>query len=106
MVSANKKALNKSARFVIYQKSVSTNQNKESIAKYNFNGLKNCFHSNQYLKKLKKTVSTSTNKTFFKILVFLISITDSKKYVETDFLASRNQLFFQILIFQILYFFQ
>ena len=61
-----KKALNKSTRFVIYRKSVSTSQNEGFVEKYDFNGPKNCFHSNQCLEKLKKTVYTSRNNVFLK----------------------------------------
>ena len=35
---------------------------KVSLKKYDFSGLKDCFHLNHCLKKLKKTVSTSRNK--------------------------------------------
>ena len=59
-----RKALNKSARFVINQKSVSTSHNEGFVEKYGFTGPKNCFHLKQCLKKLKKTVSTSRNENF------------------------------------------
>ena len=65
------KTLNKSARFVITIKDSLKNS-------YDFTGPKNCFHLNQYLKKLKRTVSTSRNKIFLNTCLPLISIMASK----------------------------
>ena len=53
-VHQQKKALNKSTKFVINRKSVSTSQNEGFLEKCDLNGPKSCFHSNQYLKKIKK----------------------------------------------------
>ena len=50
-VHQQKKALNKSTKFVINRKSVSTSQNEGFLEKCDLNGPKSCFHSNQYLKK-------------------------------------------------------
>ena len=64
-VHQQKEALNKSTRFVINRKSVSTSQNDGFVDKYDFTGPKNCFHFNQCLEKLMGTVSTSRKKIFF-----------------------------------------
>ena len=48
-------------RSVTNQKSVSTSQNEGFVKKYDFTGPKNCFHSNQFLRKFKKMVSNSRN---------------------------------------------
>ena len=62
-----KKAPNKSTKFLKNQKSVSTSQNEEFLEKCDLTGPKNYFHSNQYWKKKRmKTVSSSRNKIFFK----------------------------------------
>ena len=53
--------------FVSYQKSVSASQNKELFEKYGFDGPRNWLDSNQYVKKLKKTVCTCINKIFLDI---------------------------------------
>ena len=52
-VHQQKKALNKSTKFVINQKSVSISQNERFLEKYDFPGPKSYFHSNTYLKKKK-----------------------------------------------------
>ena len=67
-VHQQKKAPNKSKKFVINRISVSTSQNEGFLEKCDFTGPRSYFHSNQYLKKkkLKKTVSYSRNKFFFK----------------------------------------
>ena len=62
-VHQQRKAPNKSIKFVINQKSVSTSQNEGFPEKCDFTGPKSYFHSNQCLKK-KKTVSSSRNKMF------------------------------------------
>ena len=64
-VHQQKKASNKSLKFVINQKSVSISQNEGFLEKYDFTGPKCYFHSNQYLKK-KKMVSSSRNQIFKK----------------------------------------
>ena len=65
-VHQQKKALNKSTKFVINQKSVSTSQNEEFLEKCDFSEPKSYLHSNKYLKKIKKMVSSSINKIFLK----------------------------------------
>ena len=45
--------------------SVSTSQNEGFFEKCDFTGPKSYFYLNQYLNKLKKTVSSSRNKRFF-----------------------------------------
>ena len=50
-IHQQKKALNKSIRFLINQKSVSTSQNEGFVEKYDFTGPEKCFHSNQCLEK-------------------------------------------------------
>ena len=50
-VHQQKKASNKSLKFVINQKSVSISQNEGFPEKYDFTRPKSYFHSNQYLKK-------------------------------------------------------
>ena len=65
-VYQQKKAPSKSTKFLIYRKSVSTSQNEGFLEKFDFTGPKSYFHSNQYRKKIKKTVSSSGNKIFFK----------------------------------------
>ena len=62
-VHQQRKAPNKSIKFAINQKSVSTSQNEGFPEKCDFTGPKSYFHSNQCLKK-KKTVSSSRNKMF------------------------------------------
>ena len=65
-VHQQKKAPNKSTKFVINRKFFSTSQNKGFLEKCDFTGLKSYFHSSQYLKKkMRKTVSSSRNKIFF-----------------------------------------
>ena len=49
-----KKALNKTTRFVIYRESVSTGQNERFVEQYDFTEPKNCFHSNQCLPKIEE----------------------------------------------------
>ena len=61
-VNQHRKAPNKSIKFAINQKSVSTSQNEGFPEKCDFIGPKSYFHSNQCLKKKKKTVSSSRNK--------------------------------------------
>ena len=55
-VHQQEKAPNKSTKFVINIKYVYTSQNEEFLEKYDFTGPKIYFHSNQYLKKIKKAV--------------------------------------------------
>ena len=62
-VHQQRKAPNKSIKFAINQKSISTSQNEGFPEKCYFTGPKSYFHSNQCLKK-KKTVSSSRNKMF------------------------------------------
>ena len=62
-VHQQKKASNKSTKFVIKQKSVSTGQNEGFPEKYDFTGPKSYFESVSE-KKLKKTVSFSRSKIF------------------------------------------
>ena len=50
-VHQQKKAPNKSTKFVINRKSVSTSQNEGFLEKCDFTGPKNYFHSSQHLKK-------------------------------------------------------
>ena len=77
--TSRKKALNENRRFVIYRKSVSTNQNEGFVEKYGFTGPKNCSHSNQCPKKLKKMASTNKNKISLNIGFFPIAITVLKQ---------------------------
>ena len=64
-VHQQRKPPNKSIKFAINRKSVSTGQNEGFPEKCDFTGPKSYFHSNQCLKKKKKkTVSTSRNKMF------------------------------------------
>ena len=53
-VHQQKKAPNKSTKFVFNRKSVSTSQNKGFLEKCDFIRLKSYFHWNQYLKKIKE----------------------------------------------------
>ena len=53
-VHQQKKAPNKSTKFVINRKSVSTSQNEGFLEKCDFTGPKSYFHSNQYLNKNKE----------------------------------------------------
>ena len=53
-VHQQEKAPNKSTKFVINRKSVSTRQNERFLEKCDLTGPKNYFHSNQYLKKNNK----------------------------------------------------
>ena len=53
-VHQQKKAPNKSTKFVINQKSVSTSQNEGFLEKCDFTGPKSYFHSNQYLRKIEE----------------------------------------------------
>ena len=53
-VHQQKKAPNKSTKFVINRKSVSTSQNEGFLEKCDFTGPKSYFHSNQYLKKIEQ----------------------------------------------------
>ena len=53
-VHQQKKAPNKSTKFVINQKSVSTSQNEGFLEKCDFTGRKSYFHSNQYLRKIEE----------------------------------------------------
>ena len=62
-VHQQRKAPNKSIKFVINQKSVSTSQNEGFSEKCDFTGPKSYFYSNQCLKK-KETVTSSRNKMF------------------------------------------
>ena len=65
-VHQQKKTSNKSTKFVINRKSVSTSQNEGLLEKCYFTGPTSYFHSSQYLKKkLKKMVPSSRNKIFF-----------------------------------------
>ena len=77
-VHQQRKAL-KSTRFLINQKSVYTSQNEGFLEKCNFTGPKNCFCLNKYLKKLKKTVSTTRNKILLNISLSLTTIVVSEK---------------------------
>ena len=52
-VHQQEKALGKSTKFKINQKSISTSQNEGFPEKCDFTGPKGHFHSNQYLKKKK-----------------------------------------------------
>ena len=65
-VHQQRKAPNKSIKFAINQKSVSTSQNEGFPEKCDFTGPKSYFHSNQSLKKKEKKerVSSSRNKMF------------------------------------------
>ena len=74
-MSTSREKLNKSAKFVITIKDLLKNS-------YDFTGPKNCFHLNQYLKKLKRIVSTSRNKIFLNTYLPLISIMASKNMKE------------------------
>ena len=49
-IHQQKKAPNKSTKFDINRKSVSSTQNEEFLEKYNFTGPKSYFHLNQYQK--------------------------------------------------------
>ena len=51
-VHQQKKAPNKSAKFVIIRTSVSRSQNEGFLEKWNFTGPKSYFHWNQCLKKI------------------------------------------------------
>ena len=62
-IHQQRKASNKSIKFVINQKSVSTSQNERFPEKCDLTGPKSYFDSNQCLKK-KKTVSSRRNKMF------------------------------------------
>ena len=62
-VHQQRKAPNKSIKFVINQKSVSTSQSEGFPEKCDFTGPKSYFYSNQCLKK-KETVTSSRNKMF------------------------------------------
>ena len=62
----------------MYRKFVSTSQNERFVEKYNITGTKNCFHLNQSVKKMKKSVSTSKNKIFLNIGLTLIAMIVSK----------------------------
>ena len=53
-VHQQKKAPNKSTKFVINQKSVSTSQDEGFLEKCDFTGPKSYFRSSQYLKKKKE----------------------------------------------------
>ena len=55
-VHQQEKAPNKSTKFVINWKYVYTSQNEGFLEKCDFTGPKIYFHSNQYLKKIKKAV--------------------------------------------------
>ena len=62
-IHQHRKASNKSIKFVINQKSVSTSQSERFPEKCDLTGPKSYFHSNKCLKK-KKTVSSRRNKVF------------------------------------------
>ena len=50
-VHQQKKAPNKSTKFVVNRKSISTSQNEGFLEKCDFTEPKSCFHLSQYLKK-------------------------------------------------------
>ena len=66
-----KKASNKSTKFVLNEKSVSTSQNAGFLEKYHSTGPKSYFHLNQYLKKIKENCFFYQKQDFLKILVSL-----------------------------------
>ena len=65
-VHQQEKALNKSIKFVINRKSISTSQNEGFLEKYDLTGPKSYFHSNQYLKKIKENGFFKQKQDFFK----------------------------------------
>ena len=80
-VHQQKKALNKT-RFEINRKFVSTSQNGGFVDKYDFTGPKIYFHSNYYLKKLKKTVTG----------FLLIAIMVSEKYECNSIVSTKQKI--------------
>ena len=80
-VHQQKKALNKSTKFVINRKSISTSQNEGFLEKCYFTELKSYFHSSKYLKKTEENgfLYTSRNNFFLNIGLPLIAIRVSKK---------------------------
>ena len=88
------KAPNESIEFVSYQKSFSASQNKELFEKYGLDGPRNWFDSNQYVKKLKKTVCTCINKIFLDIYLLLITIMPSKKYKWKNIVSNKENAIF------------
>ena len=87
-----KRAVNRTTRFAINRKSVSTSQNEGFVEKHDFTGSKNCFYLNVCLKKLKKMVSTSKNKIFLNIGLPLMTIIFSKKYQWKTFVSTKQKI--------------
>ena len=78
-VHQQRKALNKSIKFAINQKSVSTGQNGGFPEKCDFTGPKSYFHSNQCLKKKRKRFLLAETRCFKNFGLFLIAIMVSNK---------------------------
>ena len=97
-VHQQKKAPNKSTKFVINEKSVSISQNERFLEKYDFSGPKSYFHLNTYLKKKgKKRFPLPEIRYYFKYwprsnfkngfqnnMNERISLSLNRKYVATD----------------------
>ena len=73
-VHQQRKAPNKSIKFVINQKSVSTNQNEGFPDKCDLTGPKSYFHSNQCLKKKRKPFLLAETRCFINFDLPLIAI--------------------------------
>ena len=73
-VHQQRKAPNQSIKFVINQKSVSTNQNEGFPDKCDFTGPKSYFHSNQCLKKKRKPFLLAETRCFINFDLPLIAI--------------------------------
>ena len=78
-IHQQRKALNKSIKFEINQKSVSTSQNEGFPEKCDLTGPKSYFHSSQCLKKKRKWFLLAETRCFKKFGLPLLAIMVSKK---------------------------